>query len=223
MLCRDRCGYCTFAQPPARLERPYLTPDEVLRHRPRRRRGRLPRGAVHPGRARPRSATPSPREWLAEHGYASTVDYLVAMCRAGARRDRPAPPRQRRRPAPPTSSPALRAGRAQPGDDDRVAPRRPRLPPRRARQDARRAAWPRSRPPASWPSRSPPASSSASARTAADRIDALEAIAASHRRHGHVQEVIVQNFLPKAGHRDARARRRARPTSYLEADRRWPG
>ncbi len=51
----------------------------------------------------------------------------------------------------------------------------------------------------SWRSRSPPASSSASARTAADRIDALEAIADAHRRHGHVQEVIVQNFLPKAG------------------------
>jgi FO synthase len=33
----------------------------------------------------------------------------------------------------------------------------------------------------------------------ADRIAALEAIAASHRRHGHIQEVIVQNFLPKAG------------------------
>jgi FO synthase len=28
---------------------------------------------------------------------------------------------------------------------------------------------------------------------------ALEAIAESHRRHGHVQEVIVQNFLPKPG------------------------
>src|SRR6201995_1026962 len=33
----------------------------------------------------------------------------------------------------------------------------------------------------------------------ADRVTALEAIAASHRRHGHVQEVIVQNFLPKPG------------------------
>jgi FO synthase len=32
-----------------------------------------------------------------------------------------------------------------------------------------------------------------------DRIAALEAIAESHLRHGHVQEVIVQNFLPKAG------------------------
>jgi len=32
-----------------------------------------------------------------------------------------------------------------------------------------------------------------------DRVDALVAIAESHRRHGHVQEVIVQNFLPKHG------------------------
>ena len=30
MLCRDKCGYCTFAQPPARLSSPYLSPDEVL-------------------------------------------------------------------------------------------------------------------------------------------------------------------------------------------------
>ena len=30
MLCRDQCGYCTFAQPPARLEKIYLLPDDVL-------------------------------------------------------------------------------------------------------------------------------------------------------------------------------------------------
>jgi len=35
--------------------------------------------------------------------------------------------------------------------------------------------------------------------TRADRIAALEAISEAHRRHGHVQEVIVQNFLPKPG------------------------
>ncbi len=34
---------------------------------------------------------------------------------------------------------------------------------------------------------------------AIDRVRALEAIAESHARHGHVQEVIVQNFLPKPG------------------------
>ncbi|HZD65432.1 MAG TPA: 7,8-didemethyl-8-hydroxy-5-deazariboflavin synthase, partial [Acidimicrobiales bacterium] len=30
MLCRDRCGYCTFAQAPARLPAPFLSPEEVV-------------------------------------------------------------------------------------------------------------------------------------------------------------------------------------------------
>ena len=29
-LCRDNCGYCTFAHPPRPGERAYLTPEEVL-------------------------------------------------------------------------------------------------------------------------------------------------------------------------------------------------
>jgi FO synthase len=41
--------------------------------------------------------------------------------------------------------------------------------------------------------------------TRAERLEALRAIQAAHRRHGHVQEVIVQNFLPKAGTAMARA------------------
>ena len=35
--------------------------------------------------------------------------------------------------------------------------------------------------------------------TEPERLEALLAIRDSHARHGHVQEVIVQNFLPKAG------------------------
>ena len=65
-LCRDVCHYCTFAAPPKRGERAYLTLDEVLDDRPRRRGGRLPRGAVHArrqaGAALPaRRARSSPR------------------------------------------------------------------------------------------------------------------------------------------------------------------
>src|SRR5213080_1399638 len=30
MLCRDHCHYCTFAKPPAKLDDPYLTPEEVV-------------------------------------------------------------------------------------------------------------------------------------------------------------------------------------------------
>ena len=52
--------------------------------------------------------------------------------------------------------------------------------------------------------------------TREDRVVALEAIAEAHRRHGHVQEVIVQNFLPKEG----TAMHRAEPCqleTHLEA------
>ncbi len=49
-----------------------------------------------------------------------------------------------------------------------------------------------------------------------DRIAALEAIAASHRRWGHVQEVIIQNFLPKPGTTMFRARP-CPSDDYLEA------
>ena len=41
MLCRDRCGYCTFAKPPARLDAPYLTEEQVLEL--------ATRGGVEPG------------------------------------------------------------------------------------------------------------------------------------------------------------------------------
>src|SRR5436190_15145317 len=30
MLCRDRCHYCTFAKPPAKLGEPFLSPEEVI-------------------------------------------------------------------------------------------------------------------------------------------------------------------------------------------------
>ena len=30
MLCRDRCGYCTFAQSPSHLPAAFLSIDEVL-------------------------------------------------------------------------------------------------------------------------------------------------------------------------------------------------
>jgi FO synthase subunit 1 len=32
-----------------------------------------------------------------------------------------------------------------------------------------------------------------------DRIDSLQAITAIHERYGHIQEVIIQNFMPKPG------------------------
>ena len=79
MLCRDKCGYCTFAKPPAHLTAPYLTPDEVLA---------IARAGADAGchealftlGERPELRYPAAADWLTAHGYGSTVEYLAAMC-----------------------------------------------------------------------------------------------------------------------------------------------
>jgi 2-iminoacetate synthase ThiH len=48
MLCRDTCGYCTFAQPPARLDTRTWIRDQVVSIAKAGARGGLSRGAVHP-------------------------------------------------------------------------------------------------------------------------------------------------------------------------------
>ena len=81
MLCRDRCGYCTFAKAPARLDVALPHARGRAGHRPGRRRRRVPRGAVHPGRTA-RAALPRGRATgSTPTGTRSTVDYLAAMCR----------------------------------------------------------------------------------------------------------------------------------------------
>src|SRR5882672_11557475 len=75
-LCRDRCGYCTFAKAPARIDSPYLAPEEVLA---------IARAGAAAGchealftlGERPELRYPAAAEWLSAAGYASTVDYLV--------------------------------------------------------------------------------------------------------------------------------------------------
>src|SRR3954465_1061278 len=79
MLCRDKCGYCTFAQPPARLAAPYLSPDDVLAI-PRRGAAAGCHEALFTLGERPEDRYPVAREWLDAQGYASTIDYLAAMC-----------------------------------------------------------------------------------------------------------------------------------------------
>jgi 7,8-didemethyl-8-hydroxy-5-deazariboflavin synthase CofH subunit/7,8-didemethyl-8-hydroxy-5-deazariboflavin synthase CofG subunit len=195
-LCRDKCGYCTFAQPPARVQAPYLSPEDVLE---------IARAGAAAGchealftlGERPELRYPAAASWLAERGFASTVDYLAAMCRlvldetgllphanAGALSgDELAALR------PVTASQGMMLESINPGLDCHLGS--PDKTPER-RLATLEAAGER-----------------AIAFTTgilvgigesrADRVDALVAIAGSHRRHGHVQEVIVQNFLPKPG------------------------
>src|SRR5438067_13689541 len=81
MLCRDRCGYCTFAKPPARLDSPYLELDDVLATARAGRAAGCWEALFTLGEA-PEERYGAAREWLAARGYTSTVDYLVAA--AGA-------------------------------------------------------------------------------------------------------------------------------------------
>ena len=201
MLCRDRCGYCTFAKPPAHLEAPYLSIDEVLDIARRGAAVGCHEALFTLGEA-PEDRYPVAADWLAAHGYASTVDYLVAAC-AAVLEETGLLPHANAGALSQAGAGAAARGVAVAGDDDRDA----RGPARRARAARTRArptrppsaGWPRSRPRDAPRSRSPPASSSGIGETRAERLDALLAIRDAHARHGHVQEVIVQNFLPKPG------------------------
>ena len=77
MLCRDHCHYCTFAKPPAKLDHPYLSLEEVV-------------AIAEAGRAlgckealftlgdRPEERYPLARTWLANRGYRTTLEYVRA-------------------------------------------------------------------------------------------------------------------------------------------------
>src|SRR5881296_3076026 len=78
MLCRDHCHYCTFAKPPARLESPFLTPDEVVAIAEAGRRQECKEALFTLG-DRPEDRYPVARDWLAQRGYQSTLDYLRAV------------------------------------------------------------------------------------------------------------------------------------------------
>ncbi len=77
-LCRDRCGYCTFATVPGRVASPYLSPDEVV--------DIAARGAALGCKEalftlgdRPEDRWRPAREWLDAHGYDDTLSYVRAM------------------------------------------------------------------------------------------------------------------------------------------------
>jgi len=77
-LCRDRCGYCTFATVPGRLESPFLSPDEVLALA---RQGAALgcKEALFTLGDRPEDRWRQARDWLEASGYGDTLSYVRAM------------------------------------------------------------------------------------------------------------------------------------------------
>jgi FO synthase len=77
-LCRDRCGYCTFATVPHRLDHLYLEPDEVLEIA--RRGAELGcKEALFTLGDKPEDRWHQARDWLDAHGYDDTLSYVRAM------------------------------------------------------------------------------------------------------------------------------------------------
>ncbi|GHH68437.1 FO synthase [Streptosporangium violaceochromogenes] len=77
-LCRDRCGYCTFATAPHRLESAFLSPDEVLEIAARGAELGCKEALFTLG-DRPEDRWRQAREWLDAHGYDDTLSYVRAM------------------------------------------------------------------------------------------------------------------------------------------------
>ena len=196
MLCRDRCGYCTFAKAPARLDSPYLTPDEVLAVA---RAGQAAgcHEALFTLGERPELRYPVAAQWLAAHGHASTVDYLAAMCRLVVEETGLLPH---------ANAGALFA--------EELAALRPVTASQGMMLESMAEGLAAHRgSPDKKPARRLATLEAAGelaipfttgilvgiGDTRADQLAALRAIGTSHVRHGHVQEVIVQNFLPKPG------------------------
>ncbi|HEU0101332.1 MAG TPA: bifunctional FO biosynthesis protein CofGH [Mycobacteriales bacterium] len=192
-LCRDRCHYCTFATVPGRLPAPYLSMDEVLEIA---RQGAALgcKEALFTLGDRPEERWPQAREWLDEAGYDSTLAYVRACAVAVLEQTGLLPhlnpgvlswaELQRLKPVAPSMGMMLEttadvpAHRGSPDKDPAV-----RL---RVLEDAGRHAVPFTT-----------GLLVGIGESVVERAETVFAIRAAHRRHGHVQEVIVQNFRAK--------------------------
>ncbi len=192
-LCRDRCHYCTFATVPGRVPAPYLSMDEVL-DLARRGAALGCKEALFTLGDRPEERWPQARQWLAEAGYDSTLAYLRACAVAVLEQTGLLPhlnpgvlswaELQRLKPVAPSMGMMLEttadvpAHRGSPDKDPAV-----RL---RVLEDAGRHAVPFTT-----------GLLIGIGESFVERAETVFAIRAAHRRHGHVQEVIVQNFRAK--------------------------
>jgi FO synthase len=196
MLCRDRCGYCTFAKPPARVRGAYLGLDEVLE---------IARAGAAAGchealftlGERPEDRYPAAATWLAQSGHSSTVEYLAEAARL-VRDEGGLLPHANAGALSEAELATLRAVTASQGmmleslNGELVCHRgSPDKTPERRLATLEAAGR------LQIPFTTGILVGIGESRQ--DRLTALRAIAQSHARHGHVHEVIVQNFLPKAG------------------------
>ncbi len=204
--CRDVCHYCTFAAPPRKGDRPYLDIEQVLEIARAGARAGCDEALFTLG-DKPELRYPAAREALAAMGFASTLDYL-AYCAERVYAETGLLPHLNPGVMTRDELMQLRPVAASMGIMmESTAPRlsAPGGPHHRSpdKQPAVRLATLES------------AGELAIAfttglligigETRLERIETLLAIRRSHLRHGHVQEIIIQNFRAKPGTRMAQA------------------
>jgi FO synthase len=193
-LCRDRCGYCTFAKSPHRVESPYLSIESILE---------VARAGAAAGCHEalftlgeyPEFRYKQARQWLDANNYSSTIDYLAAAA-AAVLEETGLLPHANAGALGHEDLELLRT--VSPSQGMMIESLNPDLAAHRGAPDK-------------TPERRLETLYAAGelhipfttgiligiGESRADRVDALEAIAQAHEKYGHVQEVIVQNFVPK--------------------------
>ncbi|RMH57175.1 MAG: 7,8-didemethyl-8-hydroxy-5-deazariboflavin synthase subunit CofG [Candidatus Hydrogenedentota bacterium] len=199
-LCRDECGYCVFARPPEEDGAGYLTPDEVLAIA---RRGEAAgcKEALFSLGERPEKRFPQARKALRRLGYETTIEYLVDMCRLV--RDETGllphanPGRMTREELTMLRPVTASMGMMLESVSDRLHARGGahfRCPDKvpAVRLETLRAAGRLNIPFTTG-------ILIGIGETREERVASLEAIVEIQNEYGHIQEVIIQNFLPKPG------------------------
>ena len=197
-LCRDACGYCTFAHPPRASSPAFLAPEQVLAIA---RDGAAAgcREALFTLGDRPEERYPSARDWLDARGYASTLEYLRAMAilvieetgllphlNPGLLSWTELASLKQVAPSMGIMLEQVSDRLHEPGGAHQHAATKRADVRLRTLEDAGRL--------------SVPFTSGmliGIGETPGERVDTLLALRATHRRHGHLQEVIVQNFRAK--------------------------
>ena len=197
-LCRDYCGYCTFRRDPGQPGAHTMPPDQILDVARAGEKMGCTEALFSLG-DKPELAFPEMRETLRHLGYKSTLHYLEAMCELVLRETTLLP-----HPNPgllsaewiarlakvspsmglmleTTNASLLAAGAAHDNAPDKVPAKRLHTIEEAGKQNI-------------------PFTTGVLigiGETTEDRVDTLLAIRDLHRRHGHIQEVIIQNFRAK--------------------------
>ena len=199
-LCRDVCHYCTFAQTPSKLEAPYMSLSAVLdvaRHGAQMGC----KEALFTLGEKPELRYRAAREWLAEHGYATTLEYLRDAAKAVLDET--------------GLLPHLNPGNMTPAEIALLRPVSPSMG--IMLESAASRLTEKGMPHYGSPDKVPAVRLQTLAdagaanvpfttgiligigETRLERVESLLAIRRIHADHGHIQEIIVQNFRAKPG------------------------